>query len=198
MPLTSTISYAHTQPATLFWLTLFHNNEKQISGIDRSSQPLQINGDTVMTIVLSALMAFNSENLLQVLERAWRIVESNAKDKDLTLTVVHTCYFHLMQNARDVVKIGDTSQGPSSNAIWVISLLTNASTLKEMDTIFAIIVNITCSKQVNQNVSQNVGIMNKKLNIFEIATVYGSESIFEVDEALTREELNKEEKTLQL
>ena len=198
MPLTSTISYAHTQPATLFWLTLFHNNEKQISGIDRSSQPLQINGDTVMTIVLSALMAFNSENLLQVLERAWRIVESNAKDKDLTLTVVHTCYFHLMQNARDVVKIGDTSQGPSSNAIWVISLLTNASTLKEMDTIFAIIVNITCSKQVNQNVSQNVGIMNKKLKIFEIATVYGSESIFEVDEALTREELNKEEKTLQL
>ena len=212
MPLTSTISYAHTQPATLFWLTLFHNNEKQISGIDRSSQPLQttpqpqqstpqplqINGDTVITIVLSALMAFNSENLLQVLERAWRIVESNAKDKDLTLTVVHTCYFHLMQNARDIVKIGDTSQGPSSNAIWVISLLTNASTLKEMDTIFAIIVNITCSKQVNQNVSQNVGIMNKKLKIFEIATVYGSESIFEVDEALTREELNKEEKTLQL
>ena len=198
MPLTSTISYAHTQPATLFWLTLFHNNEKQISGIDRSSQPLQINGDTVMTIVLSALMAFNSENLLQVLERAWRIVESNAKDKDLTLTVVHTCYFHLMQNARDIVKIGDTSQGPSSNAIWVISLLTNASTLKEMDTIVAIIVNITCSKQVNQNVSQNVGIMNKKLKIFEIATVYGSESIFEVDEALTREELNKEEKTLQL
>ena len=198
MPLTSTISYAHTQPATLFWLTLFHNNEKQISGIDRSSQPLQINGDTVMTIVLSALMAFNSENLLQVLERAWRIVESNAKDKDLTLTVVHTCYFHLMQNARDIVKIGDTSQGPSSNAIWVISLLTNASTLKEMDTIFAIIVNITCSKQVNQNVSQNVGIMNKKLKIFEIATAYGSESIFEVDEALTREELNKEEKTLQL
>ena len=198
MPLTSTISYAHTQPATLFWLTLFHNNEEQISGIDRSSQPLQINGDRVMTIALSALMAFNSENLLQVLERAWRIVESNAKDKDLTLIVVHTCYFHLMQNARDVVKIGDTSQGPSSNAIWVISLLPNASTLKEMDTIFAIIVNITCSKQVNQNVSQNVGIMNKKLKIFEIATVYGSESIFEVDEALTRKELNKEEKTLQL
>lgn len=198
MPLTSTISYAHTQPATLFWLTLFHNNEKQTSRIDRSSQPLQINGDTVMTIVLSALMAFNSENLLQVLERAWRIVESNAKDKDLTLIVVHTCYFHLMQNARDVVKIGDTSQGPSSNAIWVISLLPNASTLKEMDTIFAIIVNITCSKQVNQNVSQNVGIMNKKLKIFEIATVYCSESIFEVDEALTRKELNKEEKTLQL
>lgn len=189
MPLTSTISYAHTQPATLFWLTLFHNNEKQISGIDRSSQPLQINGDTVMTIVLSALMAFNSENLLQVLERAWRIVESNAKDKDLTLTVVHTCYFHLMQNARDIVKIGDTSQGPSSNAIWVISLLTNASTLKEMDTIFAIIVNITCSKQVNQNVSQNVGIMNKKLKIFEIATVYGSGSILKLMKLLPEKNL---------
>lgn len=67
-----------------------------------------------------------------------------------------------------------------------------------MDAIFAIIVNIICSKQVNQNVSQNVGIMNKKLKIFEIATVYDSGSIFEVDEALTREELNKEEKTLQL
>ena len=81
----------------------------------------------------------------------------------------------------------------------------NATTLQEMDAIFATIVNITCSKQVNQNVSQNVGIMNKKIENFrvtlnqkEIATVYVSGSLSEVGEALTREELNTEEKTLQL
>ena len=81
----------------------------------------------------------------------------------------------------------------------------NATTLQEMDAIFATIVNMTCSKQVNQNVSQNIGIMNKKIENFrvtlnqkEIATVYVSGSLSEVDEALTREELNTEEKALQL
>ena len=58
-------------------------------------------------------------------------------------------------------------QGPRSNALWMISLLMNATTLQEMDTIFAMIASITCSKQVNQNVSQNVGIMNKKIKKFE-------------------------------
>ena len=58
-------------------------------------------------------------------------------------------------------------QGPRSNALLMISLLMNATTLQEMDTIFAMIASITCSKQVNQNVSQSVGIMNKKIKKFE-------------------------------
>ena len=99
-----------------------------------------------MTFVLSALMVFNSENLLQFLERAWRFVKGNAKDNDLTLAIVHTCLFHLMRNARDIVKSSYTSQGPRSNPLRMISLLMNATTLQEMDTIFAIIVNITRSK----------------------------------------------------
>ena len=49
-----------------------------------------------MTFALSALIVFNSENLLWFSERAWRIVEVNAKDNDLTLTIVHTCSFLLM------------------------------------------------------------------------------------------------------
>ena len=98
-----------------------------------------------MTFALSALIVFNSENLLQFLERAWRIVEVNAKDNDLTLTIVHTCSFHLMRNARDTVKSSYTRQGPRSNNLWMISLLLNATatTLQEMDAIFAMIVNIT-------------------------------------------------------
>ena len=80
-----------------------------------------------------------------------------------------------------------------------------ATILQEMDTMLAMVVKITCSEQVTQNASQNVGIMNKKIENFrvtlnqnEIATVYGSGSLSEVDEDLTRDELNKEEKTLQL
>ena len=80
----------------LFWFSLFFNHEKQIYGIDKLSQPLQINSDGAMTFVLSALMFFNSENLLQFLKRTWRIVKGNVKDNDLTLTIVHTCLFHLM------------------------------------------------------------------------------------------------------
>ena len=96
LPLASMVSSVHIQSAILFWLTLFRNHEKQIYGIDKLSQPLQINSDRAVTFVLSALMVFNSENLLQFLERAWGIVKGNAKDSDLTLTILHTCSFPLM------------------------------------------------------------------------------------------------------
>ena len=82
-----------------------------------------------MTFVLSVLMVFNSESLLQFLERAWRIVKGNAKDNNLTLTIVRTCSFHLMRNSRYIVKSSYTSQDPRSNALWMISLLKNATAL---------------------------------------------------------------------
>lgn len=79
-----------------------------------------------------------------------------------------------------------------------------ATTLQEMNTIYAIIINITWSKQVYWNVSQIVGTMRKiienlrvTLNQKENGFVYGSESS-SVDETLSREEVNTEEKTLQL
>ena len=110
-----------------------------------------------------------------------------------------------MRNARDIVKSSFTSQCPRSNALWMISLLMNTTTFQKMDTIFAMIISITCSKQVNKNVSQNDGIMNRKIENFQetlnqkkMATKYGPRSLCEGDEALTREELNTEEKTLQL
>ena len=78
LPLTSILSSTHTQPAIFFWLTLFRNYEEKIYGIDKLFQPLQINSVRTMTLVLSALMVFNSENLLQFLESAWRIVKGNA------------------------------------------------------------------------------------------------------------------------
>lgn len=79
-----------------------------------------------------------------------------------------------------------------------------ATTLQEMNTIYAMIINITWSKQVYWNVSQIVGTMRKiienlrvTLNQKENGFVYGSESS-SVDETLSREEVNTEEKTLQL
>ena len=78
------------------------------------------------------------------------------------------------------------------------------TTLQEMNTIYAMIINITWSKQVYWNVSQIVGTMRKiienlrvTLNQKENGFVYGSESS-SVDETLSREEVNTEEKTLQL
>lgn len=80
-----------------------------------------------------------------------------------------------------------------------------ATTLQEMNTIYAMIINITWSKQVYWNVSQIVGTMRKiienlrvTLNQKENGFVYGSESSSDVDETLSREEVNTEEKTLQL
>ena len=42
--------------------------------------------------------------LLLLLERSWRIVHGLVSFKELQLTVTHTCAFHFMHNAKEILK----------------------------------------------------------------------------------------------
>ena len=205
LPVASMVSSTHNQPAIQYWMSLFRNHEKQIYGINNLSQPIQINSDRALTFVITALQVFNGETLLKFLKRSWRIIHGEAMEDDLQLTIVHTCSFHLMRNGREIAKNCYGSKGPRSNAMWMISLLLNASDLKEMDTIFAMIVNITSSKKVDKKLKENVAVMNKKIENFrstltqkEMKTVLGDTTTTQVENEFKKEDATSEEQTLML
>ena len=61
---------------------------------------MQINSDRAMKFVITAIQVFNGESRRDFLQRAWNIVTENGNVEEL----LHTCAFHFMRNARDIVK----------------------------------------------------------------------------------------------
>ena len=53
---------------------------------------------------MTAMQVFGNKTLSMFLERSWRIVHGLASFKGLQLTVIHTCAFHFMRNAKEIVK----------------------------------------------------------------------------------------------
>ena len=56
------------------------------------------------------------------LERSWRIVHGLASFKELQLTVIHTCAFHYMRKAKEIVKKNDTEWSKKCSDVNAISL----------------------------------------------------------------------------
>ena len=108
-----------------------------------------------------------------------------------------------MRNGRKIAKNCYESKGPQSNAMWMISLLLNASELKEMDTIFAMIVNLMSTNKVDKKLKKNVAVMNKKIESFrstltkkEVETVLGDTTSTKVENEFRKENMKSEEETL--
>ena len=53
---------------------------------------------------MTAMQVFGNKTLSMFLERSWRIVHGLASFIGLQLTVIHTCAFHFMRNAKEIVK----------------------------------------------------------------------------------------------
>ena len=98
------ISSDQTQPTVKHWVTCFRNDEKQIYGANKLSQPLQINSDRAMVFVITAMEVFNNENLLGFLKISWKILHGHASVEELKITMVHTSAFHFMKNSKEIVK----------------------------------------------------------------------------------------------
>ena len=79
------------------------------------------------------------------LERSWRIVHGLASFKELQLTVIHTCVFQCMRNVKEIEKKKTIPSGARSAAMWMLSLLMNRETMKDLGNAFELFIIVTCS-----------------------------------------------------
>ena len=160
------ISSDQTQPTVQDQVSCFRNDEKRIYGASNLSQPVQINSDRAMVFIMIAMQVFNNETLPMLLERSWRTVHGLASIKELQLTVIHTCAFHFMRNAKEIVKKTMPS-GAKSVAMWMLSLLMNRETMKDLENAVELIIIVTCSKHITDSVRSSVGKLNNVLKCFK-------------------------------
>ena len=118
LPVAIMILSDQTQPTVQYWMSCFRNDEKRISRASNLSHPVQTNSDRPMVFIMTVVQVFNNETLSMFLDRSWRIVHGLASFKQLQLTVIHTCAFHFMHNAKEIVKKTMPS-GARSVAMWM-------------------------------------------------------------------------------
>ena len=111
------------------------------------------------------MCVFNNETLVMFLERSWKILHGIATLKELQLTVIHTCAFHFMQNAKEIVK-RTMKVGSRSAGMWMLSLLMNRENMRGLESAIKLIIVETCSKYVTNHVRLCIGTLNKVLKDF--------------------------------
>mgnify|MGYP002803810279 CR=1 FL=1 len=110
--------------------------------------PHQITTDYSKAIILAVLREFNNESLTSFFTRAYRLMRREGTDEDVKLTIPHVGCSHFMhivhKNLSAIRRLKQTakgSDGSSHGSVWYrfnmycMSLLVNASTLEEFDTI---------------------------------------------------------------
>ncbi len=130
IPIAAMISEKHDEPQISDFLSHPHHAEKIDFGHGNIRQPLQINIDFSMALLVSVLKVFNTESVDDYLDRSWRIFQGTASSKDLEKTPVHICLAHIMNNMKRRLK--DVSRKNLDFLLYVIGLLIQFKTLEEM------------------------------------------------------------------
>ena len=119
-----------------------------------------------MVFVVTAVRVFNNETLVMFLERSWKILHGSATLKELQLTVIHTCAFHFMRNAKETVKRA-MKVGSRSAGMRMLSLLMNRENIRDLKSAIKLIILVTCSKYLTNRVRLSIGTLNKVLKDFK-------------------------------
>ena len=144
LPVAVMISSDQTQPTADYWMSRFRNDKKKIYEASRLSQSVQINSDRAMVFVVTTMRIFNNETLVMFLKRSWKILHGIATLTELQLTVIDTCAFHFMRNAKEIVK-RTMKVGSKSAGMWMLSLLMNRGNMRNLEIAIKLIIIVTCS-----------------------------------------------------
>ena len=186
IPLSIMLSSDHTQPTIQFWISMFRNYEKILYGASDIAQPIQINSDRAMTFVITATQVFNGESLLVFLTKSMEYCCGNGNVEELTKTIVHTCAFNFMRNARDIVKSRFSAKRSQNSCTRMLSLLMNCSRIVELDNLRKLIINATCSRFLTRSVEDSVKHINKCIKDFKNILTLDDERKKDFDKRLKR------------
>ena len=84
----------------------------------------------------------------------------------MQLTVIHSCAFHFLQNAKEIVK-RTMKVGSRSAGMWMLSLLMNREIISDLESAIKSIIVVTCSKGLRHRAHLCIETLNKVLKDFK-------------------------------
>ena len=102
LPITVMLSESHSTMDIVHWINCFIEKYKQVYGYGKPfPKPPVIHSDRATAFLVAGIQIFNSdETMARYIERCWRIVKRQATQRDLEVTVIHSCLGHFMKNIK--------------------------------------------------------------------------------------------------
>ncbi len=105
IPVGSRLSADQSAPSVSNFLEIFRQGEKLIFGHNNTTQPLQINIDFSMVLLIPLLKCFNMGTLNEYLTKVMTILNGEANPNALLhSTVIHICLYHIMKAVKGHMK----------------------------------------------------------------------------------------------
>lgn len=181
MPVAEMITNDHSAQSIRTFIERFRRDEGVIFK-GKPQIPRQMNTDYSKAIILAALREFNGESLEQFLIRVFRILTKKASNEDLRFMVLHVGCSHFMSIMHRRLKAIMRSRKKSScdgdmecqqNDIWYrfnmycVSLLVNARTLDEFDSILEDVATCLLNERQNNDVLKSFDILWQMIHRME-------------------------------
>lgn len=168
VPVAEMITNDHSSGNIRTFIERFRRDESRIYN-GRLTSPRQVNIDYSRAILLAVLKEFNNETLETFFQRANRILNKKGTKSDFELTVPHVGCSHFIHIVHRKIKelsrkerstrTDERKQTEVIDDVWYrfnmycMSLLVNARTLHELDTIFEDVVVCLSSKKQTKNLT---------------------------------------------
>ena len=181
MPVAEMITNDHSAPSIRTFIERFRTDEGAIFK-GKPQIPRQMNTDYSKAIILAALREFNGESLEQYLIRVFRILTKTALNEDLRFMVLHVGCSNFMSIMHRRLKAIMRSRKRSSSDgntvckqddVWYrfnmycVSLLVNARTLDEFDSILKDVATCLLNERQNNDVLNSFGILWQMIHHME-------------------------------
>lgn len=169
IPIAGFLSDQQTEVQIKYFLNAMQQAEKRYFGHSGVSQPMQVNVDHSMAIIVALIKSFNVETLDEYLNRCWRVVNEEARDTDKSKTVIHICLAHFMNSMkRKLLKISKTN---FSFIMHCLGLLASCKSFAHMHTLLYNFLIVLRSRFVTDLLITSYNNLTECLNHFDSSSV---------------------------
>ncbi|CAF4249402.1 unnamed protein product [Rotaria sp. Silwood2] len=167
VPLTFMLSESQTLHTVTNWLLTFKENHKKVFPHKKDSfpKPVVIISDRAQIFLQAALRVFNEETYQQFFERAYRIVNHQAIENDLSKTIIHACLSHFMLDMRKRTN-KYLPEDIREFAMWCMALLVNTNLWNDMKENWRLICEVFMSYSTTETFQfkQSYSVLLKRIS----------------------------------
>ncbi|XP_034067934.1 uncharacterized protein LOC117543645 isoform X1 [Gymnodraco acuticeps] len=153
VPVATYITNDHTTASISFFLGSFLTDVIRLHGRGAKQRPVMLICDGSTVLMESMAYNFCGVSLQELLSRYYSIVTGQAKHDCIRLPIMHRCLSHVMKNAKDLCRKHAAKH--YHLAMHVFGLMTQATTMSELDEVVTSAVVVFSSSHSDRNVGKH-------------------------------------------
>ena len=185
LPVAQYVTSSHTVTSIASFLMKFREVEKVVkNGVNVT--PKLIMTDQSLAIIKACLKEFTGESMNDFMNRGFRVVQGKANHEDLSKTIIHVCFSHIMNNTKKDLRknpLGKRKKGEKKKikdfVMTLFARLVECQTLHEMDELVRHAYLIMNSKNLTAKVQKSLEVIEHSIKEFPDVEAISKQQILE-------------------